>query len=164
MLFYPSNTVYQLNAEEERLAMTSPTVIIIIAVDVAYIIGQNGKMISKGIYMIDNAVDEGSSGEGTFELTTAGNVGSMISWKVVPINTDAAQTGQSVIITGFQVCSGQVFGTSGFPQKQSGTGDYWIGQLMYQGQQTYQIQIKVTAGELTPVSCLVNWNAIVKAD
>jgi len=143
----------------------APLTAITIAVDTAYIAAQQGQNINKGIYMIDNEVSNGSSGEATLELSTKTPVGSLIGWNTVPINPNS---GDTVVITGFTVSQGSVFGSAGYPQQQpplgSGpAGNYWIGQAINQGQQTYQIQIKVTTGLLRPVSYFINWDPFITA-
>ncbi|HTF03549.1 MAG TPA: hypothetical protein VK826_05960 [Bacteroidia bacterium] len=159
MLFYPLNTVCR---ERVSTPALTPNVFIVIAVDVAYLVGQEGIAISDGIYMMDNMVTKHSSGEGSMQLSTVGNVGWLVGWQAVPVATNAAELKQSVVITGFQVCDGNVFGQAGFPLQQPGASG-WIGQLMYAGTQTYQIQVKVTAGALRPVSYVINWNATIIA-
>ena len=73
-----------------------------------------------------------------------------------------------MIITGFTVSQGSVFGSQGYPQQQPpiGTepaGAYWIGQAMNAGSQTYQIQIKVTVCQLRPISYYINWDPFITA-
>ena len=46
-------------------ATLSPQTSITIAVDTAYVAAQQGKNIGQGIYMMDNRVRNGSSGEGS---------------------------------------------------------------------------------------------------
>ena len=91
--------------------------------------------------------------------------GSLIGFNTVPIDQ---LSGDQVIITGFTVSQGSVFGGAGYPQQQPpiGTqpaGSYWIGQAMNAGHQTYQIQIMVTVGTLRPVSYYVNWDPFITA-
>lgn len=146
-----------------------PQTAITIAVDTAWVASQQGKNISSGIYMMDNMVANGSTGEGTMELSTVCNVGSLIGFNTVPIDALASTTtGDSVIITGFTVSQGSVFGGSGYPRQQPALpnqpdGTYWIGQAMNAGNQTYQIQIVVTVGLLQPVSYFVNWDPFITA-
>ncbi len=142
-----------------------PQAFITIAVDTAYVASQQGKNIGTGVYMMDNELSNGSSGEGQLELSTVVPVGSLIGFNTVPINP---ASGDQVIITGFTVSQGSVFGGAGYPQQQPsiGTqpaGSYWIGQAMNTGHQTYQIQIMVTVGTLRPVSYYVNWDPFITA-
>jgi hypothetical protein len=142
-----------------------PQAFITIAVDTAYVASQQGQNIGTGVYMMDNELSNGSSGEGQLELSTVVPVGSLIGFNSVPINPSS---GDQVIITGFTVSQGSVFGGAGYPQQQPsiGTqpaGSYWIGQAMNAGHQTYQIQIMVTVGTLRPVSYYVNWDPFITA-
>ena len=67
--------------------LLAPQVAVVIAVDTAWIAaqGSSGK-ISQGIFMIDNMVRNGSSGEGTLHLHTKCNAGSLIGFEAMPIN------------------------------------------------------------------------------
>jgi hypothetical protein len=145
---------------------------ITIAVDVNYIAtlpaGQNPG--SKGIYMMDNRVLNGSSNEGNFELSTKCPTGNLISFAAVPINAEAGTASNTKVeIIGFNVSSGNVFTAAGQPRPfnpppDGGTNNsFWIGQAMNQGSQTYQIQLKVTVGVLQPVSHFVSWDPFITA-
>jgi hypothetical protein len=137
-----------------------PKTAITIAVDTAYVASQGGSNISKGIYMMDNMEANGSTGEGTLELKTVCNVGSLIGFEVIPVNI-LGDSGDTVEITGFTVSQGSVFTAAGKPVQQK--PDYWIGQAMAAGNQTYQIQIKVTKGRLHPVIYYINWDPFITA-
>ena len=141
----------------------NPQTAITIAVDTQYVAAQQGQNISQGIYMMDNRVNSGSTGEGTLELTTQAQDGNLIGFNVVPINP---VNGDTVVITGFTVAPppGQtgVFGSQGYPEQQPAlgaepAGGYWIGQAMNEGSQTYQIQLQLTIGQLRPVKCFVDF-------
>lgn len=142
----------------KQAALPCPPTAIEIAVDTSYVIAQQGKNIAAGVYMIDNQVDNGSTGEGQMELSTVCNVGDMVGFSVNPINPN---TGDTVQISGFNVSTGSVFGSAGYPQ--AITPSYWIGQAVNQGSQTYQVQIKVTSGGIRPVSYYVNWDPYITA-
>src|SRR5437764_1367349 len=86
-------------------ATLSPQTSITIAVDTAYVAAQQGKNIGQGIYMMDNRVRNGSSGEGTLELSTVCNVGNLIGFNVLPI-VALGTSGDSVVIIGFTVSQG----------------------------------------------------------
>lgn len=144
-----------------------PQTSITIAVDTAYVAAQQGQNISKGIYMMDNRVRNGSTGEGTLELSTVCNNGDLIGFNVVPINI-LGSSGDQVVITGFTVSQGNVFTAAGTPRVQPAlpgepAGAYWIGQALNQGNQTYQIQIEVTVGLLQPVHYFINWDPFITA-
>jgi hypothetical protein len=149
---HPDRTVIRV-AEKPQF---NPTTAITIAVDTAYVAAQQGRNINQGIYMMDNMVANGSSGEGTLELHTKCPVGSLIGFNTVPINGEGV-SGDQVIIT-----------AAGQPRKQPSPnkepdGSYWIGQALNTGSQTYQIQIKVTVGQLQPVSYFINWDPFITA-
>jgi hypothetical protein len=152
-------------AQKGARAGLIPQAAITIAVDTAYVASQGGRNISQGIYMMDNEVSNGSTGEGTLELSTVCNVGDLIGFNAVPIDTES---GDIVVITGFTVSQGNVFTAAGQPRQQPAlpnepAGSYWIGQAINQGSQTYQIQIKVTTGLLQPTSYYINWDPFVTA-
>ena len=131
-----------------------------IAVDTSYVIAQGGRNISTGIYMMDNQLNNGSSGEGGLELSTVANQGDIIGFEVNPINPN---TGDTVVITGFNVSSGNIFGNQGYP---IATADpsYWIGQAVNAGPtMIYQIQIMVTSGGIRPTKYYVTWDPYISA-
>jgi hypothetical protein len=141
-------------------SLPCPQTAIEVAVDTSYIIAQSGQGIGTDIYMVDNELNNGSSGEGTLELSTKTNAGNLIGWQVAPIDPN---TGDSVVITGFNVSQGNVFGSQGYPIQQDTAGAYWVGQAMNAGSQTYQIQIMVTSGGIRPTKYFVNWDPFVTA-
>ncbi|MDR3528332.1 MAG: hypothetical protein P4L57_13745 [Rhizomicrobium sp.] len=146
-------------------AALNPQTAITIAVDTAYVAAQQGRNISQGIYMMDNRVRNGSTGEGTLELSTVCNNGDLIGFNVMPIDI-LGTSGDVVQITGFTVSQGNVFTAAGTPRVQTSppgepAGAYWIGQALNQGNQTYQIQIEVTVGVLQPVHYFVNWDPFI---
>jgi hypothetical protein len=150
-------------------ALPAPKTAITIAVDTAYVAAQQGQDISQGIYMMDNQLNNGSTGEGGLELSTVTTLGSLIGFDIVPLNPNS---GDTVVIEGFQVepPPGQtgVFGSSGFPQQQPPLGNqpdgsYWVGQAQNAGSQTYQILIKVTVGLIRPVSYFIRWDPFITA-
>jgi len=150
-----------------RKSGLQPQTSITIAVDTAYVAAQQGQNVSKGIYMMDNRLRNGSSGEGTLELSTVCNNGDLIGFNVVPINA-LGTSGDEVVITGFTVSQGSVFTAAGQPREQTPPkgepqGAYWVGQALHQGEQTYQIQIEVTVGKLQPVSYFINWDPFITA-
>lgn len=141
-----------------------PQTAITIAVDTQYVAAQGGRNISQGIYMFDNQASAGSSGEGTLELSTVTVNSSLIGFEAVPINPN---TGDTVLITGFTVSQGTVFGSQGYPMSQAQplpAGSYWIGQATSQGSQTYQIQIQITTGGIRPTTYFVNWDPFITAN
>jgi len=158
MHFYPIRKVVQppLPATANSTDTATPNIYVKIAVDVAYLVSQKGETIDLGIYMMDNMVSLGSSNEGSMDLNTVGHPGWLMGWEVVPI--DPCLTNLALEITFIQICTGEVFGSP--PQPLSGDGYSWLGELTYQGNQSYAIQIKVTTG-LNPISYYINWQATV---
>ena len=140
----------------------NPLTAITIAVDTAYVVSQQGQRINEGVYMMDNMEANGSTGEAQMELHTKCSVGSLIGFNAVPINSLSSNQG-TVEITGFTVSQGSVFTASGTPQPQDDSGNYWIGQAVKAGTQTYQIQLKVTNGGLNPTPYYVNWDPFITA-
>ncbi|HEX8131768.1 MAG TPA: hypothetical protein VF527_21915 [Pyrinomonadaceae bacterium] len=147
-------------------AKLNPQTAITIAVDTEYVASQQGQNISQGIYMFDNQLNAGSTGEGTLELFTQTADESLIGFNVVPMNPN---TGDQVIISGFTVSQGSIWGSQGYPEAEPSfgsqpAGSYWIGQATSEGpRQTYQIQIKVTTGGLRPATYYVNWDPFIAA-
>lgn len=144
-------------------AKLTPATAITIAVDTQYVAAQGGRNISQGIYMMDNQVANGSYNEGSLELHTMTFNGSLIGFNAVPINPN---TGDTVVISGFTVSQGSVFGSQGYPIEQSEptpVGCYWIGQATSEGTQTYQIQIEITTGGIRPTTYFVNWDPFITA-
>jgi hypothetical protein len=144
--------------------MLMPQVSIAIAVDTAFIAAQAHEGgITKGLFMMDNMVRNGSMREGTLGLHTACNAGNLIGFQVIPTDAAGASSDQ-VIITAFADVTGNVFTGAGHPVQQPSIGNlpqgsYWIGQAMQAGTEEYQIQIKVTVGQLQPVQYYVWWIA-----
>jgi hypothetical protein len=145
----------------------SPRTWITIAVDTAYIAARHGRNVSQGIYMMDNRVSNGSTGEGTLELATVTSDGSLIGFNVVPVAPLGAN-GDQVVITGFNISQGSVFTASGSPRQQpplpgEPAGACWIGQALAQGSETYQVQVEVTVGGRQPVTYFINWSSFITA-
>jgi|SRR5215217_7552420 len=143
------------------VAALQPQTAIAIAIDTQYVASvANSGPITQGIYMFDNRLDNGSTGEGTLELSTKCNAGDLIGFEVYPID-ERGSSGDTVAITGFNVSHGTVFGSQGYPMKQQ--PNYWIGQAMNQGSQTYQIRVLVKTGGLRPTQVNVYWDPFITA-
>jgi hypothetical protein len=154
-----------LNASGAPVAQTA----ISIAVDTDYIgtLPPGTTHANAGIYMVDNRVQNGSTNEGQLELSTHCPVGNLISFTAVPVNAESANPG-TIEITGFNVSQGNVFTAAGQPRPFTpppgvDEGAFWIGQAMQGGSQTYQVQIKVTIGQLQPVSYYISWDPFITA-
>jgi hypothetical protein len=159
MMMHPTRLVVRGAA-----AAIQPYASVTIAVDTAYVAAQQGRNINQGVYMMDNMASNGSTNEGQMELSTVVPVGSTIGFNSVPINF---LSGDKVIISGFNVSRGNVFGSAGYPQQfplgNEPPGSWWIGQAMNSGNQTYQLQIAVTVGIIRPVTYYVNWDPFITA-
>lgn len=146
----------------------TPTVAVSIAVDTAYVASlSNGGFITRGVYMCDNMLAAGSSGEGTLSLHTKCSAGSLIGFQSVPIDGEGS-SGDQVVITSFVTVSGNVFTGAGHPIQQppfpnQPAGSYWVGQALAAGTETFTIQVKVTTGILQPVVYYVSWDASITA-
>jgi hypothetical protein len=149
-------------------AILVPQVAVAISVDTAWIAAQGSSgRISGGIYMMDNMVRNGSSGEGTLALHTKCSAGNLIGFQTIPID-GAGSNGDQVVITAFADIEGNVFTGAGHPIQQPSpgglpAGSYWIGQAMDASTEIYMIEIKVTVGQLQPVQYYVWWNATLTA-
>lgn len=125
-----------------------PARVINVAVDTVYLYSQtSGQYAGTGIYMMDNNVVGGSSGEGTEELHSKVTAGFGIGFNVFPIDALGAQ-GDTVEIVGMELSDGtNIFGNWGWPAKQPDASSYqWLGTAMTQGNCTYQLKIGVSVG------------------
>ena len=145
-------------AVPQNAAIPSPQTQISIVIDTAFIVATAGSNINTGVYMMDDQLNSGSSGEGQLELSTVCPVGNLIGFTVYPLDQNS---GDTVAITGFNVSQGNVFGNQGYPLLIK--PNYWIGQATNAGNQTYQIQVKVTAGGLRPTDYYINWDPFITA-
>jgi hypothetical protein len=118
--------------------------IINVAVDAAWLASQQtGPYAGTGIYMMDNGLNSGSTGEGGLELSSNVNAGTGVAFNVFPIQ--ALDDEYKVQIEGFEISNGtNIFGNFGFPAQQGGKSPYqWLGTATEQGTCTYQIKISV---------------------
>jgi hypothetical protein len=145
-------------AVPQNAAIPNPQTQISIVIDTAFIVATAGNNINTGVYMMDDQLNSGSSGEGQLELSTVCPVGNLIGFTVYPLDQNS---GDTVAITGFNVSQGNVFGNQGYPLQIK--PNYWIGQATNGGNQTYQIQVKVTAGGLRPTDYYINWDPFITA-
>ncbi len=125
-----------------------PARVINIAVDTVYLYSQtSGQYAGTGIYMMDNNVVGGSTGEGTEELSSQVTAGFGIGFNVFAIDALGGQ-GDTVEIVGMELSNGtNIFGTWGWPTQQPSTSSYqWLGTAMTQGNCTYQLKIGVSVG------------------
>jgi hypothetical protein len=125
-----------------------PARVINIAVDTVFLYSQtSGPYAGQGIYMMDNNVVGGSTGEGSEELTSLVTAGFGVGFNVFPIDAYGAQ-GDTVEIVDMELLSGNnIFGNFGWPAQQPATSAYqWVGTVMNQGNCTYQLKIGVSIG------------------
>ena len=135
-----------------KTAFKSPQIIparvINVAVDTAYLYSQTtGTYAGTGVYMMDNNVAGGDTGEGGLELNSTVTAGFGVAFNAFPID-EAGLQGDSVEIVGFEISGGtNIFGNWGYPTKQPADSPYqWIGTAMTKGTCTYQLKIAVSVG------------------
>ncbi len=140
-------TEHAASVSEAKFQMpeTRPMTQIAIAIDVDYVVGRGGGFVNEGIYMMDNRASEGSTGEGTLELSTVCPVNHCVGWTVYPVDQEGKEE-DSVTITGFIVTAGSVFGSEGRPEPYMGNMAYWVGEAMNAGSQTYHVRILAKSG------------------
>ncbi|MCG6203348.1 hypothetical protein LPW26_01745 [Rhodopseudomonas sp. HC1] len=144
--------------------MANANIVVNIAVDVNYVYSQKpGSYLGAGIYMMDNHVVSGSSGEGTLELTVAGSAGQSVAFNAFAIN-QLQGTNAVVTIQGLQQSSGtNVFGNQGWPSAQTPPAPYqFLGYLMKSGQMTYQIKIGVSPNGVIFPTQYYTWDPFFK--
>ena len=134
------------------MSASNPTVIINIAIDSQALFSQPpGPTDGTGIYMMDNWVASGSTGQGSSELYTQNvQAEEWVGWNVNAIDS-LGQMGDSVEITSFEISDGiNVWGTEGYWQAGSGNLQ-WIAQAKNAGKITYQVKVGVSTGNGAPV-------------
>ena len=124
-----------------------PLYVVNIAVDTARLYSQtSGPYSNTGIYMMDNNLNGGSTGEGGLELHSQVTTNASIGFNVFPID-NAGNQGDTVEIEAFEVSNGtDIFGNWGYPKKQDSGAYQWIGRVFNQGECTYQIKIAISIG------------------
>jgi len=130
----------------------NPQVNIAVAIDCAFVYAQNsGQMYTgTGIYMMDNQVTAGSTGEGSLELNTY--VPAAIQFVGLNVYDIAGGVqGASVEITGLEYSSGtNVFTDNGWPSAQTAESStcQWMGQALQstsgKSAMTYQYKIAIS--------------------
>jgi hypothetical protein len=112
-------------------------------VDVNPIIqGQGG---TNGIYLVDNRVASGSSGEGSAGLTTACTNGSNLCWQVIAIDPNA-QVSQFQIQ---QIGNSNAWGNTGQPESASADNTIFTGQVQNTGTASYKLVLNVNNTTVT---------------
>ena len=110
----------------------TPTVFIQIWVDINAV--QNGS--TRGVYMVDNRVGNGSQNEGSPALSTKVTNGSTIQWSIYNIDANSA-----ALLSIVDIGNCAVWGAGGQPEV--GTGGAFIGQAQVVGEANYPININV---------------------
>jgi hypothetical protein len=107
-----------------------------------------GKSGTNGVYLVDNRVSSGSTGDGGPGLTTACTNGSYICWEVVAIDPNAEITQLQIQ----QIGNSQAWGNSGQPESIGGDGTIFTGQVQNRGTASYNLELNVnnTTVTLTP--------------
>jgi hypothetical protein len=96
---------------------------------------------TKGVYLVDNMTNNGSSNEGTATLTTTVTQGTNICWQIY--NIDPKSTSQLTIQS---IGNASVWGASGQPGVVAGVpASTFTGQAQASGSTSYQIKINVVS-------------------
>ncbi len=93
---------------------------------------QNGS--AKGVYLVDNRVNNGSSQEGTASLATAVSLSTNICWQI--FNVDPNSTTQLQIES---ISNASVFGASGQPEAAPDNPNAFTGTVQAAGNANYTI-------------------------
>lgn len=139
-----------------------PQTFITIVVDTDYVVSVPEEQVTNGIFMLDNRLDEGSTGAGTYELHTCCSVGDLVGIRAVPVDEEG-KLDDKVEITGFEKLSGtDLFGDSGRPQPYP-AGNCWLGRVNYRGDEIYTIQIRVVTTEPEQHEKFISWDPSISA-
>lgn len=114
-------------------------------VDVNAIVQGGG---TTGVWLVDNRVSSGSTGDGTAGLTTSCSNGSNLCWSVVAIDPNADITQLQIQ----QIGNSNAWGNSGQPEATDGTDTVFTGQVQNTGTASYNLVLNVndTTVTLTP--------------
>lgn len=99
---------------------------------------QNGS--TRGIYLVDNRVSQGSNNEGSPSLLTAVTNGTNICWEVFNIDMNSTTVLQLSAIS-----NASVFGASGQPQAAPDNPNAFTGTVQNTGKAGYQITFNAQA-------------------
>ncbi|OKB64735.1 hypothetical protein BHU62_21205 [Serratia marcescens] len=134
-----------------------PQTVIRIFVDTASVSANAGtSVINKGVYMIDNRGNLGSAGQGGLDPNTHVRLRDFVGFYIDPIDTTL---GDIVSIEGFQVLSGDIFGSDGFPIKVENVHpNFWVGQVINNSNSTYRIKCKLVTGGLRARTIYFQWD------
>jgi hypothetical protein len=121
-------------ATAKRSVLAGQLINIQVSVDTSTILANPAVNPAQVIFMTDNNVAGGSSGEGTDELNTACHLGDTIQWRVTAQNQQTP-----VEFLGFKNSNGNVFGF----HPPAGPGNLYQAEAVSQGTETYQILILI---------------------
>lgn len=99
---------------------------------------QNGS--TRGIYLVDNRVSQGSNNEGSPSLLTAVTNGTNICWEIFNIDMNSTTVLQLSAIS-----NASVFGASGQPQVAPDNQSAFTGTVQSTGKASYQISFNAQA-------------------
>lgn len=102
-----------------------------------------------GVYIVDNNLNHGSSGEGTVNLSSTVPVGTKICWSLLNIDPNSNSVLQ---LQNFG--NAGVFGASGTPQMVNQTT--WTGQVQAPGDDHYNINFSATNSGGSGITTSVN--------
>jgi len=101
---------------------------------------------TRGVYLVDNRVRDGSQNEGSANLQTACTKGSNICWQIFTINASATSTVQIQSIG-----NSNAWGAGGQPEQASDNPAAFTGQAQNIGAASYDLAITVAAGAGTTI-------------
>lgn len=105
---------------------------------------------TKGVYVVDNRVSQGSKSEGSASLVTAITNGSYINWQVA--NIDPTNTSPISIQS---VSNSNAWGPSGQPQADDTNGGF-TGQVQHTGTAPYSVSFNASKGGGSGITTTVN--------
>ena len=108
----------------------------------------------RGVYLVDSNHNNGSSNEGTPDLSTDASTNDKICWQVLSTNVNDAGT---LTIQNFGNAS--VFGSGGTPQ--SVNGNTWTGQVQANGTAMYDITFNLVPEGGTGITTTVKPQLVV---
>jgi len=114
-------------------------------VDVNAIVQGGG---TAGVWLVDNRVSSGSTGDGSAGLTTACSNGSSLCWEIIAIDPNADVTQLQIQ----QIGNSNAWGNTGQPEPTDGTNTVFTGQVQNTGTAPYNLVLNVnnTTVPLTP--------------
>jgi hypothetical protein len=102
---------------------------------------------TQGIYIVDNRLSSGSTGEGTYQLTTACERGDDVCWTVLPVDGDP-----DVQLTISSIGNSNAWGIAGPPQAYGSTGTVYTGKVQNSGNAPYEVALNVNFTSTIPLN------------